>query len=230
MERETPTNDAAPDMSDLERAAYTSILEAYYSDAVKTAGLARQRAHAGYAIVTALAGVAIAAFTGTQLSGRALATRVVGSVAVVAWLASAALFLRAVAGTTMGSLNSQLVESHKTVARMILDRAKEDARLVERRLQVAIFTTYAALALSAATFSAYAFLGSGPSSMSPRVSVLTIDRPVGSDPCSDPFILKGEPVNARRLTQSTDGVELKLSAKSRVYIPAARIAAVCSAP
>jgi hypothetical protein len=74
-----------------------AVIDAYYPRAIAIAETARNRAQAAYAIVSALAGGTVAGVLLTMPESRPILTRVLGCVAMAAWLFAAGLYLMAIA-------------------------------------------------------------------------------------------------------------------------------------
>ncbi len=82
-----------PGDEDVDSVQYEAMAEAYYQSVVGRASAARSRAQAGFAIVSAISGFAIAAAFTAQIDQAPLITKLLAFVGVVFWVIAAALFL-----------------------------------------------------------------------------------------------------------------------------------------
>jgi hypothetical protein len=87
---ETPPE---PGNEDVDPTQYEAMAEAYYQSVVGRASAARSRAQAGFAIVSAISGFAIAAAFTAQIDKAPPITKLLAFVGVVFWVIAAALFL-----------------------------------------------------------------------------------------------------------------------------------------
>ena len=74
------------------------VIENYYATAVEAGDSARTRAQSGYTIASAIAAAIVAAGALGGINDARAEVKVLGVMALVAWLAAAAFFMRAVAG------------------------------------------------------------------------------------------------------------------------------------
>lgn len=205
--------------------AFRSIMDAYYPDVVRLAGAARDRARNSFSIVATVASVALAVFTGTALPSRGPVSIALGIGAALLWLLAAGLFLHAAAGSLGPLPPSGSVPSAADLSRQIIDRARNEARTVERRIARSLRVSAVALTVTGATFASYA-LGADPTSRVGVGVLLGIDEE-GST-CSQPDIRGRVLLSAGSPLPANEVLQVVTSDSVIQFVPVSDVAAVCT--
>lgn len=138
-----------------------AIVDAYYPDRVRIANTARSRAQAAQSVVTAVAGAVVAGFTLSTLASYGMVTRVISCVAVALWLAASVLYVIAIAVPAVPESQADEAPDARAMIRMILTRAKAEAKVVDRRQRTANIVAGTALGMTVLAF-AIGVLGPAP--------------------------------------------------------------------
>lgn len=150
----TPEPDPpTPEESEVDDAAYLAVADAYYRKAIDAPEAARRRAQGAYAIAGAVAAAVVTAGAFGDLAGRPLSVRLLGAMALIAWIATAALFMRAVAApfkSLRKELFSKLDFVNEVMGKAESEREAVDDRQLLARSAAALasFLTVAVVALA----------------------------------------------------------------------------------
>lgn len=127
---------------------HKTLVDAYYRRVVDAPEAARRRAQNAYAVTGATAaGVAtVGAFS--DLEAQHLAVQIVGPLALVAWLATAALYMWAVASPYDDPREKTIVEGPNAFRDAVMDGAKSERDEIDRRQAIARGAAIAAVVLT----------------------------------------------------------------------------------
>jgi len=155
------TGQAQTDSGAARDAVFTSFVEAYYPTVIVGApAAARARAQAGYTIAAAIATALVTAGVFTDFEKRHVAVKVLGGLALGAWIASALTFMWAV---SIGFFYKRReLRRMERITKQNLKRVIEVLRTEEQRINVTIFVAVifacVASAVTIATFLAALFV------------------------------------------------------------------------
>jgi hypothetical protein len=184
--------------------------QAYYSDRVRSGSTARVRAQAAQSTITLFAGGLVAALTFTALADRPMTTQVSGITAVSLWLISAVMYLRAVALPVPVLNGAGHVASRLDLVSLVLEKADQEAVLVDRRQRQANFIALLALVASVVTLALGVFLGPIEKS---AIGTIVVNQPY-SEVLHKLCGLSGDDVTGRIDTQSLERQFVKIEMPS----------------
>jgi hypothetical protein len=126
-----------------------TIRAAYYPQVLQEGAAARGRAQNGYSIAAAVAGAITAAGVFAKLTVDDLALVIVGGLAIVAWIATAIVYLWAVSGEPPQPSKDEATTPDEFI-QAVIELARQDRKQVQGRITVANVAAVVATVLSAA--------------------------------------------------------------------------------
>lgn len=136
--------------------AVGAIANAYYPREIASADAARGRAQSAYAIASAIAALLLGAGLLVNLADSPVVVRLLGSVALVAWVGSAFLYLQAVASPIdLGGATAH--KGSYNFVNFVLHRIGNERAEIDRRLVLANRVSVVALLLTVIAFIAGLF-------------------------------------------------------------------------
>jgi MFS family permease len=151
----------APDEHWLDSVAQ-AIIGAYYPDAVRAGGAARQRAQAVQSILSGIVGGTVGV-TLASLDGEQIFVVLLGIFALALWLGATALFVAAIGAATAASdRHVTEVQGRDAFIREVLRRASADRDRVSRLHSMASRLAFVALGVTTAFWMSAALSESGP--------------------------------------------------------------------
>jgi len=131
------------------REAADEVVKAYYPAIVSAGDAARTRAQTAYTIASAVATAIVAAGIFGDIAQRPTFVKVLGALALAAWLLTAGLFMHAVAGRIDPVVDGEQLDVSAFV-RAVITNARHERRVVVRRSATAMLAGSAAMALTLA--------------------------------------------------------------------------------
>jgi hypothetical protein len=165
--------DPAPEQSKtVDGRVLTAIVNAYYPRVLASAEAARTRAQSAYAIASAIAGALVIALITSKSQTASTAAKVLGIVALAAWLAATMLYIWAVAAP-LQSQPAASTENADSFVTKALDDVERQRIEVDHLQLAANLTAILAMVLTTAAFSFLFFDTSAADPRSPGTLVLT---------------------------------------------------------
>jgi hypothetical protein len=132
-----------------EESVSNAIISAYYPRVAAAADAVRSRAQGASAIASVIAGGLLGAGLLFKPSEAPFSEQVLGVAALVTWLLTSALYIQAVAAPVRSVARTQLGSDAFVDA--VLDNARAERGAIERRQRWARWSSFVAMALTAAT-------------------------------------------------------------------------------
>jgi hypothetical protein len=125
------------------------VVKDYYAAAVSSADAARTRAQNGYTIASAIAAAIVAAGVFGGIDDARTLVKIIGVLALLAWLTVAGLFMYAVAGNVRGLETGEQSDASSFV-RVVIGNVREVRGAINARSQAAQIATVFAIILTVA--------------------------------------------------------------------------------